>query len=448
MNAFEVNFDGIVGPSHNYAGLSFGNVASTKHGQQDSNPKAAALQGLAKMRLVHRLGIRQAVLPPLVRPNLDALRALGFDGPIPRIIDQAWKESPPLLAACYSASNMWTANAATVSPSADSDDGKVHLTPANLNNSFHRAIEAEDTTKVLRAIFSADSFIVHEPLPPCLTFSDEGAANHTRLCDRYSDPGLQVFVYGRDAHDKSPGSGPSNFPARQTLQASQTLARLHRLNEPRRIFVRQNPQAIDAGVFHNDVICVGNQNVLLFHEKAFVEQSQTIQEIQRRFESVAQQPLHCIEIAENQLPLGAAVSSYLYNSQLLTRGNEKMTLVCPAECREIEASFQCIESIIAQENPIDQVEFMDLRQSMNNGGGPACLRLRVVLTEAELAAVHPAVLFDDTLYGRLVTWVEAHYRDRLSPSDLRDPDLCGEVAEAMAALADILQLPPDVLGLK
>ena len=26
--AYEVNFDGLVGPTHNYAGLSYGNVAS------------------------------------------------------------------------------------------------------------------------------------------------------------------------------------------------------------------------------------------------------------------------------------------------------------------------------------------------------------------------------------------------------------------------------------
>ena len=48
--AREFNFDGLVGPSHNYAGLSFGNVASFSNVKSASNPKQAALQGLAKMR--------------------------------------------------------------------------------------------------------------------------------------------------------------------------------------------------------------------------------------------------------------------------------------------------------------------------------------------------------------------------------------------------------------
>ena len=30
MSGYEINFDGLVGPTHHYAGLSFGNEASTK----------------------------------------------------------------------------------------------------------------------------------------------------------------------------------------------------------------------------------------------------------------------------------------------------------------------------------------------------------------------------------------------------------------------------------
>lgn len=63
MAGYEVNFDGLVGLTHHYAGLSFGNEASTRHQNTLSNPRLAAKQGLLKMKALADLGYKQGVLP-------------------------------------------------------------------------------------------------------------------------------------------------------------------------------------------------------------------------------------------------------------------------------------------------------------------------------------------------------------------------------------------------
>ena len=444
MPAREVNFDGIVGPTHNYAGLSFGNLASTQHEQQASKPRQAALQGLEKMKFVHDLGVCQAVLPPQRRPHLDFFRAMGFSGSSSRIIDDVYRDSPSLLAAGFSASNMWTANAATVSPSIDCHDGKLHMTPANLVNGLHRSIESADTTQMLRAIFhNEDHFVIHEPLPGCQALSDEGAANHTRLCRAYDEPGIETFVFGRSALDQSLAF-PRKFPARQTLEASRAIARSHLLEPQRVALMQQSPHAIDSGVFHNDVISVGNQNLLLFHEAAFTGGESVISELQRTIQAEMGWDLQTICFSETELPLPDAVQSYLFNSQLLTLESGAMALICPSEVQQVETALQCTQRILEEDNSIEQVHFMDLRQSMNNGGGPACLRLRVVMTDEEMASIHQSVLFDDALYARLQDWVKDHYREELVPDDLRDPSLIDEVNMAFRELQAILELPSHV----
>src|SRR5258705_8696793 len=196
----EFNFDGIPGPTHNYAGLARGNLAAEKHARRVANPRDAALQGLAKMRALAARGIPQAVLPPHERPSVPALRALGFVGGDADVITRAAREAPQLLAACSSAAAMWAANAATVSPSADTADRRVHLTPANLIANFHRSLEADTTTRVLQAIFSdEEKFVVPSPLPAAPQFGDEGAANHTRFATTTESSGVEMFVYGRSA---------------------------------------------------------------------------------------------------------------------------------------------------------------------------------------------------------------------------------------------------------
>ncbi len=445
MTTREFNFDGIVGPTHNYSGLSYGNVASTLQKNAPSNPRAAALQGLEKMRRVSTLGIGQAVLPPLRRPCLTFLRRVGMEGNDRQIIERAAATDPVLLAAAFSASNMWTANVATVSPSADCDDGRLHLTVANLTSNLHRSLESASTFRIMQFVFADERhFVVHPPLPAAQAFSDEGAANHTRLANRIDGPGLECFVYGRSAM-RAESQLPHRFPARQTLEASQAIARLHQLAPARTVFVQQNPIAIDGGVFHNDVIAVGNQNTLLCHEQAFVDQAQTLDQLKQQFANECGGTLCVIQIAAKSFSLDDAVKSYFFNSQLLSRADGHMSLICPIECKELDSARCCIETTLDGDNPIDQVEYFDLRQSMLNGGGPACLRLRVVLTDSQQQAVHDGILFSEDLYQRLVQWVNAHYRQRLLPDDLRDPRLVEEVDSAMMELTEILQLPQDLL---
>ena len=441
----EINFDGLVGPTHNFAGLSFGNVASSSNRNRASSPRSAALQGLKKMQFVAGLGVQQAVLPPLHRPDLKFLHHLGFRGTPRQMLESAWKANPVWVACCYSASNMWTANAATVSPSPDTSDSRLHLTPANLSSTLHRSIEPKSTFRVLSAIFNGKHFEVHPPLESCDALSDEGAANHTRLGPSHQGKCFEMFVYGREALNKS-ALTPSKFPARQTLESCQAIARRHGLDSNFCFYFQQTPTAIDAGVFHNDVISVGNENVLLVHELAFVNQALGLSDLKRRFESEFEQELFVVEFSDAEVPLKDAVQSYLFNSQLVSRPDGGMTLVCPLEAQENPNSFAATERLIAEPNPVDSVEFLELRQSMNNGGGPACLRLRVAMSEAEQATLHQGVLFNESLSEKLTNWIETHYRDELSPADLADPQLMDETASATESLMQILELPGDVTG--
>ncbi|ENY71827.1 succinylarginine dihydrolase [Aeromonas diversa CDC 2478-85] len=437
MKHFEVNFDGLVGPTHNYAGLSYGNVASQNNAKEASNPREAAKQGLVKMKALTDLGMVQGVLAPQERPDLATLRRLGFSGSDARVLEQAAAQAPAVLAACYSASSMWTANAATVSPSADTMDGRVHFTPANLTNKFHRSLEPEVTGRILRAVFPDERhFSHHTHLPENDHFGDEGAANHTRLCSHYGHAGVELFVYGRSAFDLS-RPAPTRYPARQTLEASQAIARLHGLDEENCVFIQQNPAVIDQGVFHNDVIAVGNQNVLFFHQEAFLDTQGALAEVRRKF---GDGELHFIEVPTAEVAVQDAVRSYLFNTQILTLPSGEMAIIAPTECRDTPAVSRYLDKLVTLGSPIKQVHFMDVKQSMRNGGGPACLRLRVALNDNELAAVNQACLMNDSLFTRLNQWVDKHYRDRLSFDDLRDPALVTESRAALDELTQILKL--------
>jgi succinylarginine dihydrolase len=431
----EFNFDGIPGPTHNYSGLATGNVASEHNAGLVANPREAALQGLAKMRALSARGFPQAVLPPHERPFLPALRALGFTGSDAAILERAARDAPQLLAACSSAAAMWVANAATVSPSADTSDGRVHFTPASLVAHFHRSLEAPTTTAVLRAIFADTArFAVHEPLPAAPQTGDEGAANHTRFATGSQVPGVEFFVYGR--HGFGGGIAPVKYPARQTAEACAAIARRHGLAPARTVFAQQNPAAIDAGVFHNDVISVGQGTVLFCHEHAYVDQPAVLAELAARIGT----SFTPVVVAEREVSLADAVATYLFNSQLLSRPDGRMLLVAPAECRENARVDAYLTALVASGGPIAEVLTFDLKQSMKNGGGPACLRLRVALTETEHAAIRANVFLDTSLAASLEQWIRDHYRDRLAPSDLADPLLLDESRRALETLSQLLQL--------
>ena len=422
----EMNFDGLVGPTHNFAGLAFGNTASTTNAGMTSSPRRAVLEGLAKMAKLHALGIPQGILPPQERPRLDALRTLGFEGDDATILERAHRDAPHLLGAVFSASPMWAANAATVSPSADTADGRVHFSPANLLTLFHRSLEGPATARALRRIFPSERFVVHDPLPAAMPFGDEGAANHIRFHD--GGRGVEVFVYGRAGTE-----APRRYPARQTLDACRAIARRHGVRDA--LYVRQAPVAIDGGAFHNDVVSVGHERVLLWHEDAFADPSDV-----DRMRDALDLDFVSWRVARDELSIEQAVKTYLFNSQIVTT-TEGWALIAPRECEESDEARAVVERL--REEGLARVEYLDVRQSMRNGGGPACLRLRVELTDAERADVLAGCVFTPEKHAALRTWAERHYREQLSPDELADPRLIDEVRTALDALTGILQLGGD-----
>ncbi len=436
MTYCEANFDGLIGPSHNYAGLALGNLASATHARHVSQPKRAALQGLEKMRTLVRLGYPQGFLLPQQRPRMDILRQLGFRGSDKAIINDAARQEATLLPLVYSASCMWAANAATVTPSPDSGDGRVHFTPANLVATAHRSIEHTETLQCLKTVFTDQShFAVHDALPAQADFADEGAANHTRLCASYGDRGVGLFVYGREGKR----TATQVFPARQTLQASRAVARQHGILA-RAEFLQQHPAAIDAGAFHNDVVAVGNGPLLFFHEDAFAADGR--QTVLAKLAEML--PLQALQVARAEVSMREAISSYLFNSQLLAGADGDMTamrLICPTECRDNEAVRAYLARLVEDPSqPIRDVAFVDVRQSMSNGGGPACLRLRVVLSERERAAVNPVFMLDEEKIDRLQRWVNDYYREHIGPADLADSSLLDDCYRALDALTQVLEL--------
>lgn len=408
----EINFDGLIGPTHNYAGLSPGNLASTDHAGAVSHPRAAGLQGLEKMRANLRLGLLQGVLPPLDRPNEGWLRGLGTS---------VVEAETHLRAAAFSASAMWAANAATVSPAPDTVDGRCHLTVANLLTMPHRSHEWPGTLATLRLAFADPAFSVHEPVPA--PFGDEGAANHMRLAPAHGKPGVELFVYGE-------AGGP--FPARQSLEASKAIARSHRLDPDRTFFVAQSAEAIAAGAFHNDVVAVANERLLLAHERAFADPQALAAWLAERAPWAELLWVHADEVS-----LADAVSSYLFNGQLVTRPDGTQALVLPTEANSTPSVRRWLNRQVAGNGAIRAIEVVDVRESMANGGGPACLRLRVVCDPEN---VDPRFLVDEAALDRLADVIAAGWPDRLSPSDLSDPATVRQVRLARSAMLSSLAL--------
>ncbi len=436
MQTHEANFDGLIGPTHNYGGLSDGNLASANNAGLVARPRAAALQGLEKMKTMHEAGLWQGILPPQQRPHFPTLRRAGFEGSDKQVFEAAWKQAPRLMKNAMSASSMWAANAATVSPSADTADGKLHLTPANLSTMLHRSIEHPQTQRALETAFPFAT--VHQALPEQSVFADEGAANHVRLCESRGGQGVELFVYGRDGY----AAHRPGYPARQTLQASQAIARSHRLMGSRTVYALQSDAAIDAGAFHNDVVCVGALQTLFYHELAFADTKQLQADIRSAAKGLFEPIFEEVPTAE--VPIEDAIKAYLFNSMLVQiPGESRLTLIAPLETAENKATKTYCDKLVASNGPIGEVRFVDVRQSMRNGGGPACLRLRVALNQTEWEQVNPGNKFSLSLYDELKHWVEKHYREKLSPEDICHPSIMEESFLALDELTKLMQLGSD-----
>ena len=427
----EINFDGLIGPTHNYSGLSEGNIASFNNSKKTSSPLNAALQGLEKMKLLIDLGIPQGIFLPHERPNLNFLRSHGFLGSDTDIVASAAKNSNLLLNQSYSASSMWAANAATFSPSVDSQDSIAHITPANLFSMPHRRIEAEFTHKQLNIIFNRSHFKIHKPINSSDLMGDEGAANHLRITNHHLDKGIQIFVYGRDSSQES-----SNFVARQSKAASKYIANSHKLDMEQTFFLKQNMKAINSGSFHNDIVSLSTENVFIFHEEAFNDSKNEIQKIRSAFK--AEDECFFIEILKNDIPLDILVNSYLLNSQLVRNSSGDMTFIMPTEVKNYS---ECTEWLagIKENSPIKDFKYIDIKQSMMNGGGPACLRFKIVVNENEFNNINPNFLLTPVLIKKLESLIKNSYRDTLEIRDLADPELINESYTILDNLTQIFK---------
>lgn len=405
----EINFDGIIGPSHNYAGLSLGNIASSSNAGAVSQPRAAALQGIEKMRANLRLGLAQGFFMPLDRPNNAWLAGLATD--------MASAEQH-IRAAAFSASAMWAANAATVSPAPDTADGRCHLSAANLLTMAHRSHEWHGTLAQLKLAFADQQhFAVHPPVPP--PFGDEGAANFMRLCPSHAEAGIEIFVYGKSG-------GP--FPARQNIESSKAVARAHRLDPARTLFVQQSEVAIAAGAFHNDVVAVANERVLFTHEQAFEYPEQTYADIKRLMPEA-----EIVIVPADRVSLADAIQSYLFNAQLVTLPDGGMALILPSEAQKNDRVWGWLGEMVAGNGPIRELVPVDVRQSMANGGGPACLRLRVV---ADPVTVDQRFLADEPKLDAVASVIALHWPESIAPEQLNDAALIKQVQNARLALLD------------
>lgn len=426
----EVNFDGIVGPSHHYGGLGVGNVASLANESNPSHPRAGALQGLEKMRRVAAIGSPQFFLPPCRRPNLLWLRQLGFRGTDCEVLKTVSLTDARLLSAAWSSAFMWTANAATISPSADSGDRRLHLSVANLTSNLHRRQESVERFEQLRHVFAdVPNAVVHPGLPSSYALRDEGAANHLRLSDdgNGGGQGLHVFVDG--------DAVKSGFPGRQSRRCSKAIARRHVLKSEQVFLLHQHPDAVEAGVFHNDVIATSHHHLMIHHEKAFWDGGKTLVKLDQAFLRNFGRKLLRIVVTENELSLNDAVTSYLFNSQIVTNSSGTFTIICPENCRHNSSANALVQRWIADDqNPIAEVIFLSLDQSMANGGGPACLRLRVQLTQPQLAAIPRQYHINDSRVDELSRWIEHWYPETLSISDLSNIDFA---EHCWAALDDL-----------
>lgn len=429
MSLTEVQVDRLVGPTHHFGGLGVGNVASRQHAGHVSNPAAAALQGLDKMRLVAGLGVPQVILPPQLRPDFQFLRALGFGGSDSDVLRRAGDEAPQLLSAATSSSAMWTANAATVTAAVDSgvnrDDSGTTLTVANLVASVHRAIEPPTTVFDLRSALPADCRLF-EPLTGGAAMRDEGAANHMRLGRGDASMGINVFVYG----DGDPAP-KSNWP-RQTRISFEAIARRHGLPGENTFFLKQHPMAIDAGAFHNDVVAISHHDLLIHHEFAFLEDTAMLGRLDHRFRELTGTPLTRIEIPERSLSINDAVKTYLFNSQVVSPGAvdvAKPVIICTSQVERHAAACSLVKKW-CKDGLFGEVHFVDLDQSMSGGGGPACLRLRVPMPAADASSIPANVRWSEALDAKLREDIQQHYVSRLTMDDLSRVDFHAHAKQA------------------
>ncbi|SEI00219.1 succinylarginine dihydrolase [Rheinheimera pacifica] len=406
MSDLQLNISELPGPTFMYSGLSKDNVASVQNKHLVANPLKFAQLSLQRMRLLLDEGVPQVIFPPHRRPDMQALEVCGFTGDMSHMISSADKFSNGYLESLLAASSVWTANAATVTPSADSEDGKVHITTANLNSHYHRSIEASQTHAKLARLFSDDKFFcLHQALPGHSRFSDEGAANHMRFHVEAENRGLNVFVYSNDPDN------PEFVQGRQTLWASKAICQLHALPDSKVLLQKQSKEAISRGIFHNDIISMNSHDLLVFHQQAYEDHESLI-------EKLMAQGICCVEIKAEEFSLEHALKTYFFNSEFISGKDGGLVLVMSKSCQhdaKVQVQLDRIQTAYSKEI---KTMYVDLDDSLRNGGGPACLRLRVQLNQEQFSAIPSQFLLTQNKLEALQEVVTRFYRESLSYEDV------------------------------
>ena len=180
---------------------------------------------------------------------------------------------------------------------------------------------------------------------------------------------MDLFVWGREAWETWTGA----YPARQTLEASQAIARRHGAHRP--VFARQAKAAIAGGVFHNDVVCVGAKTCLLFHERAFEDKAAMMDGVRRAAEGLFEPEF--IEVSAADLPLPKTrVKSYLFNSPTpgAAQLEARLTLLSPTETRNNPRARLAAEAIarLQRRDPAVSITSTCARACATAAAPPAC----------------------------------------------------------------------------
>ncbi len=413
MKHKQIFVDGIIGPTYHYGGMAVGNVLSQAHKHQESYPKKAALEGLEKMNQVRQLGCLQYVLPPLCK-DVDRLLSLwGYEqGDMTSRLKALGYAHPYYLSALFSGASAWVANSCHITPSCDALDGICHITPANLVSCFHRHLDVDGYRDFLHQLFLNDElFQIYDPLP--VVYTDEGMANTIRLSGG-NELGLYLHVYGKTLSQRF----TRTFPARQTKEAFDRICYTHKRQDS--MDIQQSPFAIDAGVFHNDVIAFGSHNLLVLHEHAFDNQVDVLNSITDRYQSKYGEPLHVYEVSNEVLSLDEAVHTYFFNSQLILVEKNTFHLLIPSRAMSHSGVKKSLKRLSKLKGLSITVHEVSCEESIKNGGGPACLRFFSVLNKAEHKAINSKFLLTDEMYEQWFQFIQTHYPDTLSFDDLKD----------------------------
>ena len=245
-------------------------------------------------------------------------------------------------------------------------------------------------------------------------------------------PGFQIFVFGSTAFDAH-----HDIIARQAEEISQAVSTQHQLDPDRVLFLKQNEQAINSGSFHNDIVSLANEEVFIFHQEAFADRVELERVLHHMKDHV--KGFHPIEILSEDISLDDLVSSYLLNSQLITVKNNEMMMLLPEEVQNHPNCMRWLDEIKSS-SPVKHIEFVDIRQSMMNGGGPACLRFKTVVNNDEFDKINKKFLLSPKKLMDLRALVSKHYRDQLNPEDLLDIKLMQESYTFLDELTQLLDL--------